>query len=285
MKAPSRLVRFVLLLAAVAAVPAAPAVAQEPPPPPPAPEPAPAPAPAPPPEAEPEPELLNPCRDPLLRLRCPDLVMAPPTHLTVRRVGGVVRLLSENRIVNIGQGPLEVRARHTATGRFAKAYQVVRTRTGGARFFPEAGYVYFKAIPGQGHYWKYYRAARFELWTLNPDGTRAAMRRTGPKLSYCFRDLERVRSFARAPRSRQYPACSQDAGRSRMQLGTSAGWADIYPASYHENWISVTGLRGCFAFVHRADPLGELVEEREDNNVGSRRIRLPPSPSGRIGGC
>jgi hypothetical protein len=223
-----------------------------------------------------EPFDVNPCNDPLLALRCPDLAMRPPDDLRVRRAGRVVRLLATNHIVNIGQGPLELRgAQSPSLPRFAKAYQVVRTRTGQPVYFPEAGWIYFKAIPGQGHYWKYYRAARFELWTLNPDGSRATLQRTGPKLSYCFRDLRRVRSWPRTPRRRIYPACSQTGGRHPLRLGVSPGWADIYPSSYHENWISVTGLRGCFAFVHRADPLGELVEAREDNNLAERIIRLP----------
>ena len=36
-----------------------------------------------------------------------------------------------------------------------------------------------------------------------------------------------------------------------MTLGTSVGWADVYPSTYPDNWIDVTGLRGCFAVVHR----------------------------------
>jgi hypothetical protein len=229
-----------------------------------------------PPSPEPEGDL-NPCHDAQLALACPDLAMAPPGDLRVRKVGKVVRLLAANHIVNVGQGPLELAAtKDPELPRFAKATQVVRTRTGGRVSFPEAGWIYWKAIPGQGHYWKYYRAARFELWTLNPDGTRARMVRTGPKLSYCFRDLKRVRGWERAPRGRVYPACSQRYGRHALRLGLSPGWADIYPSTYHENWISVTGLKGCFAFVHRADPLGELVEDREDNNIGVRTVRLPP---------
>jgi hypothetical protein len=229
----------------------------------------------------PEPEDTNPCNDPFLALKCPDLRMAPPTDLHVRKVGQVVRLLATNRIVNVGAGPLELRAQHTgdpgsAGYRFAQATQVVRAKTGPAVFFPDAGWVYWKAIPGQGHYWKYWRAARFELWTLNPDGSRAQMVRTGPKLSYCFRDLRRVRSYPRTPRGRIYPACSQSFGRKELRLGVSPGWADIYPSTYHENWISVTGLTGCYAFVHRADPLGDIIEEHEDNNIGQRIIRLPP---------
>ncbi|MCW3003027.1 MAG: hypothetical protein JWQ20_2325 [Conexibacter sp.] len=219
----------------------------------------------------------NPCNDPLLALKCPDLRMAPPTDLRIQRAGRTVRLLAANHIVNVGEGPLELLGtKRPSLPRFAKATQVVHTRTGKLVSFPEAGWIYFKAIPGQGHYWKFYRAARFELWTLNPDGTRAALQRTGPKLSYCFRDLKRVRTWARTPKRRVYPACSQQYGRQALRLGVSPGWADIYPSTYHENWISVTGLRGCFAFVHRADPLGELVESREDNNLAERIIRLPP---------
>jgi hypothetical protein len=222
----------------------------------------------------------NPCHDAQLALKCPDLRMAPPTDLKIRKVGKVVRLLATNHIVNVGAGPLELRAarsvRATKTGyRFASATQVVRRAKGGPVSFPLAGWVYWKAIPRQGHYWKYWRAARFELWTLHADGTRARMVRTGPKLSYCFRDLKRARTFARSPRRRVYGACSKSFGRRELRLGVSPGWADIYPSTYHENWISVTGLRGCFAFVHRADPLDDLVEEHEDNNLGERIIRLP----------
>ena len=111
---------------------------------------------------------------------------------------------------------------------------------------------------------------------ISDDILRAQLQRTGPKLSYCFRDLRRVRSFKRTPRGRVYPACSQSFGRRELRLGVSPGWADIYPSTYHENWISITGLRGCFAFVHRADPTSELVEEHNDNNIGERIIRLPP---------
>jgi hypothetical protein len=230
---------------------------------------------------EPEPPDTNPCRDPVLALKCPNLRMAPPSDLRVRKVGRVVRLMATNRIVNVGAGPLELRAQHTGDPktsgyRFAQATQVVRAQDGRAVFFPLAGWIYWKAIPGQGHYWKFWRAARFELWTLNPDGTRGTLQRTGPKLSYCFRDLRRVRTFARSPAHRVYPGCSQSFGQRELRLGVSPGWADIYPSTYHENWISVTGLTGCFAFVHRADPLAELVEEREDDNIGERVIRLPP---------
>ena len=145
---------------------------------------------------------------PVLQLECPDLRMAPPGDLRVRKVGKVLRLLATNHIVNVGAGALELRAEHTSKAtrdgyRFASAYQVIRNRRGAPVFFPEAGYVYWKAIPGQGHYWKYWRAARFELWTLNPDGTRAAHDPHGPEaLLLLPRPQARahVRALAQAPR-------------------------------------------------------------------------------------
>jgi hypothetical protein len=50
----------------------------------------------------------NPCHEPGLALRCPDLVMAPPSHLRLgqspSRTRDVLRM--ENRIVNVGAGRL-----------------------------------------------------------------------------------------------------------------------------------------------------------------------------------
>lgn len=231
-----------------------------------------------PPVAEAPPVLADPCSQDL-SLLCPDLTMAPPSRLDVARSpGGRLILRAENRIVNAGTGPMEVRARRaTEGGTFGEAYQVIRRREGAPHILRGAGRVTFKFVDRyRGSYWKYAAAARFELWRTDDRGRRTELRRTGPKLAYCFRDLERVRPSSRSPRGRVYPACTQRRTPSQVRLGTSVGWADIYPAPYPENWIDVTGLRGCYAFVHRADPGAHLAEQREDNNVGVRLVSLPP---------
>jgi hypothetical protein len=99
--------------------------------------------------------------------------------------------------------------------------------------------------------------------------------RTGPKLNYCLRDLERTRPGKRSPEIRHYPACNQSPYEDRVTLGTSVGWSDIYPASYDKQWIPVGGLRGCFAFVMIVDPNGLLYESNEGDNVSRRLVRLP----------
>ena len=63
-----------------------------------------------------------------------------------------------------------------------------------------------------------------------------------------------------------------------MTLGTSVGWADVYPSTYPDNWIDVTGLSGCFAVVHRVDPGNGILESNEANNVSSKIVRLPYKP-------
>ena len=60
-----------------------------------------------------------------------------------------------------------------------------------------------------------------------------------------------------------------------MTLGTSVGWSDVYPSTYHEQYMNVTGLRGCFAYVHVADPKNGIYESNEDNNEGETIVRLP----------
>ncbi len=251
-------VAAVLLAAAIVVAVAAEAVtAQEPPP-------------------TPEP---NPCQGPEAgELLCPDLVMAPPSGMHVSRSHGKVLLHATNNIRSRGDGPLEVRGRREGP-RYMEAVQAIKRKGGGYRFFDNGGDLVFYFIPGQGRYWKYHQAARFEIWSLNGDQIGERIR-TGPKLNYCFRDLRRTGTGG--PHHRVYPGCSQDASIKKRTLGTSVGWSDIYPSSYHENWINVSGLRGCFLFVHRADPENSLHEINEQNNEGSKRVRLK---GGRILSC
>ena len=97
--------------------------------------------------------------------------------------------------------------------------------------------------------------------------------RTGPKVAYCLRDLRRTRGIG--PRRRRYPACNTNRRQQRVVLGTSPGWSDVYPATYPEQWIDVTGLRGCFAYQHTADPRDWIHESDETNNQATVIVRLP----------
>lgn len=206
-------------------------------------------------------------------VRCPDIAMRPPYQLIPDTWNTWDMLRAANAVLSIGAGPIEVRGTRTGPGRM-DAVQYVH-RTGGKRSLAVpggAGNVVFKPIPGQGGYWKFANAAKFELWSI---GDRPRLVRNGEKLIYCLRDLRRLWDWRRSPKREVYPACSRNKNRTKVTLGTSPGWADIYPAPYYEQWIDVTGLKGCFDLLHIADPENRIIESDETNNTSKTRVRLP----------
>ena len=232
----------------------------------------------------------NPCDNPLEELRCPDLVMSAPFNLTMDRKTerGHVLLRASSSINNHGSGPLELRG-HRRSSRSMTVTQIIYRANRTRAFFPSQALLGFKLVSGQRYgftypnlsYWKFRGAARFQLWSLDARGKATKLIRFGPKLFYCFRDLQRTRRSRRSPSRAVYPACSQNPGQQRVTLGTSVGWSDVYLYIYSEQYIDVTGLRGRFAYVQVADPFNRIVESNELNNFSEVLIRLP---SGRVFG-
>jgi hypothetical protein len=234
----------------------------------------------------------NPCEGPGSgRLLCPDLRVGPATDLYLERrrsgggsdyyAGGRGALLhASNDIRSRGRGPMELRGRRYKRG-WMHANQAIYRVGGGVEVFHSEiqFHVYTVGYEWGGAYWKVHNPLSMEIWSL--DDRRRPLERVskGPKVFYCFRDLERTRPGMKgSPARRVYGACSQDRGRQRLRLGTSVGWSDIYPSDYDRQWVSVAGLRGCFAFVMRVDPQNLLYESDERNNRSVRIVRLPYRP-------
>ena len=227
----------------------------------------------------------NPCLGPeRTELLCPDLRMAKPSHLYIdtRSRPGKRLLHAQNNIKSRGRGPLELRGIRSGP-REMDVRQRIHRVGGGKLVVRTEGHLDFYPVPGQYRYWKFRFANRFELWTVGSEGRRGQRVRIGPKLDYCFRDLERTKPGPHSPRHRVYPGCNQDPDRRSIVLGTSVGWSDIYPAAYHQNFINVTGLTGCFALYHVADPKNHIRELNEDNNSSRTLVRLPSGR--RVGSC
>jgi hypothetical protein len=234
-------------------------------------------------------ESANPCTRPGLALRCPDLVMSAPSELHLDRstISGRVLLRATSSVNSRGSGPIELRA-HRSSGHGWVVYQAIYDRAGHAHLFRSGAQLVFKYVPGERYdygyvgaasYWKVRHVAAFQLWSVDSAMHPEKLVRTGPKVDYCLRDLERTHPSSRSPRSLFYPACSQDRQVRRDVFGTSVGWSDIYPYGYPEQWIDVTGLRGRFAFVQIANPAGLWHEASRANNASMTFVSLP---SGRI---
>jgi hypothetical protein len=219
----------------------------------------------------------DPCSGPGAgRLLCPNLRIAPPSDLYVQAGGGRVLLRATSDVKSRGRGPMELHGHRNGPRSMRVTQRIYRAggghvtvRTRASLRFTDVG-SYFG-----GRYWKVHQLARFELWSV--DGHRRPVRRvrTGPKLNYCLRDLQRTQPSPRSPSHRRYPGCNQNPFQDRVRLGTSVGWSDIYPAGYSKQWIPVKGLRGCFAFVMRVDPHDLLYESNEHDNTSRRLVHLP----------
>ncbi|MCW2921723.1 MAG: hypothetical protein JWL76_1597 [Thermoleophilia bacterium] len=227
---------------------------------------------------------LNPCYGPdEASFRCPNLRMSRPADVALGHRGRRSILYSTNSLDSRGTGPASLRGRRDS--QFTMAARQVLHRVNDTPVLIDTGAkLLFKAVPGQYRYWKWNGAARMELWRLNAAGDPVERTKIGPKTVYCLRDLQR--RFGRlpgSPRRYHFPGCSQRLSQQTVTLGTSVGWSDVYPSTYHENWIDVTGLRGCFAYVHVADPTNVIYESNEDDNASSVVVKLPWTGSNR--GC
>ena len=202
--------------------------------------------------------------------------MARPTDLEGDREHGYRILRATSSIDSVGRGPVELHGRRTGH-RNMVAVQRVRKKGGDKAEFRTKARLRFKKIPGQGRYWKWVDAARFELWSLDRDGRRKRRITTGEKQIYCLRDLVRTHpGLPHSPSGMVYPGCNQDPDRRKVTLGTSVGWSDVYPASYYEQYVELDDVnrKGCYALVHIADPKNKILELNEDNNRSSKVVYL-----------
>jgi len=223
----------------------------------------------------------DPCRTPATakKLLCPNLRIGKPSEMYLDRDlrPGRALLRSTNDIRSRGLGPMEIRG-HRDRPRTMNVTQAIRRRGGGYTFFPTQARLRFFNVGYKwgGSYWKVRNPLRFELWKVDSNEKKIKLVRTGPKQFYCFRDLVQTNpASVRSPDDPVYPACNQNPNTRNVTLGTSVGWSDIYPSTYDKQWIDVTGLRGCFAYVLHLDPGNVLFELSKKDNYAQRIVRLP----------
>lgn len=219
----------------------------------------------------------NPCLGPEAhRLLCPNLKIGKPADLYLERRGDRALLRATSDVKSRGRGPIELHGWRNGW-RTMRVSQRIHRVGGGRLVVPTGATLRFTNVGAYfgGGYWKVHQLARFELWSVDGRHRLKRLVRTGPKLNYCLRDLERTRPGHRSPQHRHYPGCDQNPYTDAVTLGTSVGWSDIYPAAYDKQWLPVGGLRGCFAFTMKVDPRNLLYESNERDNTSRRLVRLP----------
>ena len=125
-----------------------------------------------------------------------------------------------------------------------------------------------------GSYWKVHNPLSMEIWPWTTAGAPSAASARGRRSSTASATSS-GRGRCGAPPPPRLRGLQPGPGRRRLRLGTSVGWSDIYPSDYDRQWVSVAGLRGCYAFVMRVDPQNLLYESNERNNRSVAQVRLP----------
>lgn len=99
--------------------------------------------------------IANPCADALRTVLCPDLVMRRPYSMRLIRTPRRQLLAATNAIVNVGDGPLEIRARRRSGDEYRMiARQILRPLVPGATplVLPASGRVDFYDTRTRGRY-------------------------------------------------------------------------------------------------------------------------------------
>jgi hypothetical protein len=212
--------------------------------------------------------------DPLL----PDLAMGPIEDIAVGITeNGDQRLRFGATIVNIGDGPLLVRARRQWLGNEDWAVeQWVAERAGGySSRLTGASLIY----GGDAHnHWHVKQVEVHQLETLEGEVLGRLV-----KQGFCFFDTDAYRAaLPGAPQDAHWGArgCAGSFD-TRVRMGLSVGWGDKYPWHLLDERIDVTGLPdGQYRIRQIADPNDEFEETDETNNETWVVVEFSTTPDG-----
>jgi Concanavalin A-like lectin/glucanases superfamily/Fibronectin type III domain len=217
----------------------------------------------------------------------PDLETLPPrtlrldyTDVSVDGSGVLHHVLRfSNTAVNVGEGPVEIRATiddsHNPPS--GPAYQRVYDSNGGASDLPLGGSsLYYHAIHKHYHFddWGGYQLwtkAAYDRWVSTGAGGPDLV---GTKTTSCVTDEEFVAPIAPAVFPGKYPPskCMPDAQHAIGQ-GLSPGWGDTYDFYRFEQWIDLGPSRslpdGTYVLRSIADP-DNIVYESPGKADGTR---------------
>jgi hypothetical protein len=190
----------------------------------------------------------------------PDLDQATPFGVSVVQRGRRSLLVFGSAVDNVGRGPLIVEGRRV--GGEMRTWQLV----GGRRI---ALPVRLRYVGSETHrHWHFPGFERYELRRL--DGSLVGR---DHKTGFCLRDAYETRAL-NLPPVWTSECARRRPGATTVRQGISPGFGDDYVPLKEGQSIDVTGMRGRFVLVHRANPDRVLRERSFANNAAAVLIRL-----------
>ena len=201
----------------------------------------------------------------------PDFDQRPPTDLTIAGSPGRWLLGFTSLVDNIGLGPgVLVGVRPPGAKRMVGTQRVLLANGAWRTYSDVAQFRYTNSPPH--HHWHLMRFDSFELRTL--DG-RALVR--DRKSGFCLADHWGAAPGVWPGRHPHFLGdCEQyHPDATHVEMGTTPGFTDRYPAFFHGQNVDVTGVpAGIYDLVHRVNASLQLRELRYDNDAASVRLRL-----------
>ncbi len=203
--------------------------------------------------------------------RLPDMRPERPTEFHIQNVNGRRLLRFTATMVNVGDGPMEVLGRRTASFDPWTVTQVIDDDAGGKRRVETDAYLVYA---GDGHdHWHVRKMMAYHVFSTK-------VTKGDSKVGFCFFDTNlRYPDLPRSPSTRQYREswCGTRTSTT-SRTGISVGWADKYGWRLAYQWVDITGMPGGDYYVRAiVDPNAWFLEKREDNNCTYTRIRIKSS--------
>jgi hypothetical protein len=207
-------------------------------------------------------QSLTPERDLLL----PDLITLTPTDLRIRtnQSDGHKLLRFTNSIMNTGPGGMELwGATNPGSGKMTVTQHIYDTD--GSTAQKVVGEFFFH--PEHNH-WHLGDFARYEIWSIGPDGELDSVVAVSNKISYCLRDDARS-DIPGAVTWQTYISCDHE------RQGISVGWIDIYRYHLPGQSIDITFLPdSVYALRSIVDPEDRLWDGNPTNNANILYIQI-----------
>jgi hypothetical protein len=202
----------------------------------------------------------------------PDIAMAKldSLHIDVRTIKGRHLLRFRTKVVNVGDGPLElVGTRSSAKAPTMWVKQRIYNSAGTFRdiFLPHAK---MQFNVGDGHH--HWHVLNLMLGILRAaDGTGRPLRTA--KIGFCMNDngVYSLRAANNAPAKPVYKDCKAHNRGLEVHSGLSVGYSDTYGANIAFQWIDVTNVPdGNYRLQETYDPAHWLSEKVDEHGEPSR---------------
>ena len=217
----------------------------------------------------------------------PDLEMAPMFQISLSTVDGHPALRFGTIVYNVGDGPMQMRAKRRVGDELKKVFQVISNQDGTIRRIRKYQANVFYSGDGHDHF----HIRGFNTVRLNPvpDNPYEMTERRLRKIGFCL--VDSLRKTTNPPPNPapgpSFYSCGYSAS-AKVRTGISVGWGDVYAPSTTFQDLDVSGLpTGHYRLCAVVNPFRVWTEKGKNyaNNSKWTDIKLDlanPDPLKRV---